>query len=226
MHNIAKIRKYLGFTQKQLAEILGVGQNTISLIENGVIVLTERNRQRLVEKLHVNLKWLSNNEGEMFCDEETAIAQLPAHVTRLINSASNPPSGVPFYNKPIANAAANCLVDVTEEQPDFRIDFRPFNDCTFYRPVFGESMQPKLRSGDIVACKRIENRDVILFGETYFCLLKSGAERIETLRVIRKHEDPSKVILKPLNTNFDDAVVAIDDIVELYVVIGSIVRFM
>ena len=226
MHNLVKIRKYLGFTQKQLADILGVGQNTISLIENGVIVLTERNRQRLVEKLHVNLKWLTTGEGDMFCDEQTAMAQLPPHVTRLINVASTMPNGVPFYNKPIANAATNCQVDVSDEKPDFRIDFRPFNDCAFYRPVFGDSMQPKLRSGDIVACKKIENREVILFGETFFCLIRSGDENIETLRIIRKHEDPKKVILKPLNTNFDDSVVNIEDIVELYVVIGSIVRFM
>lgn len=53
-------------TQKEMGSILGITNTSISEIEKGNAVLTERNQNLLCEKLNVNKEWLKNGIGEMF----------------------------------------------------------------------------------------------------------------------------------------------------------------
>ncbi|MEG2479732.1 MAG: helix-turn-helix transcriptional regulator, partial [Mucinivorans sp.] len=70
MSRLFEIRKYFRLTQKQLAEILGIGQNTVSMIESGQISLVERNRRALVEKLKINANWLDSGSGQMIMSDQ------------------------------------------------------------------------------------------------------------------------------------------------------------
>lgn len=231
MNKLFQIRKFLGLTQKQLADLLGVGQNTISQIENNIISLTDRNKHRLAERLNVNLRWIETGEGEIVCDEETAHAQLPAnklpeHAETILRRTSSAPSGQPYINIPITNGVANEHSDIMDVTPEFKVDFFPFSDVTFYRPIVGDSMLPKIKAGDIVACKRDPHHNSIQFGETYLCLANLNGQKHEYLRVIRKHTDEKLIILRALNDNFDDIVILISNIIELYIIKGIIRRFM
>lgn len=227
MDKLLQIRKYYGLTQTQLADLLSVGQNTISQIENGKISLTDKNKRILVERLHVNLDWLGTGRGEIVCEETDALAQLPKtklsdQTVSIIRKTSTQSAGVPFFDYPIANAALQKIVDIMELKPDFLIDVKPFNDVTFYRPVSGDSMLPRFRSTDYVACKRSSQHNTIQFGETYLCVAKFNGQVLECLRVIRRHENPERVILRPLNSDFDEIVISINDIIELYIIKGVI----
>ncbi len=53
--NIRKKRKYLGFTQIELAEKTGIGQRNISLIERGQVNLTIKQMQRIASALATTL---------------------------------------------------------------------------------------------------------------------------------------------------------------------------
>lgn len=213
-----QLRKVLGMTQKQMAEILQIGQNAYSMIETGKIKLTERNRGILTEKLKSNPIWLDTGIGDMFLDATP-------RTQRHMNQASDSPRGVPYYDKPVTGSMIISFDDMARESPEYNIDYLPFNDCSFYRPVFGESMCPKFNPGDVVACKRIISKEMILYGESYLCMVKIDSDFYETIKVLRYNKtNPGYIILKPLNPNFDESVIPIDSIIDLYIIKGKIER--
>ncbi|MEO5358469.1 MAG: helix-turn-helix domain-containing protein [Nitrospirae bacterium YQR-1] len=66
---IKKIRHILNLKQKDMAEILSVGQSLISLIENNSINLTSEHFIILTNKLKININWLLTGEGEILKNE-------------------------------------------------------------------------------------------------------------------------------------------------------------
>ena len=217
MKRLFEARKFLGLTQKQMAEILQVGQNTYSMIENSKISLTERNRSILAEKLRINPLWLDTGIGEMFLDSTPAprIA---------IGRAVIAEKGIPYYSKAVTGSMVVSFDDLANEAPEYRIDFAPFNDCSFYRPVFGESMCPRYNPGDIVACKKIQNKRLILYGEPYLCMIGMDGDFYETIKILRKNTQAGLITLKPLNPDFDETTILIDSILDLYIIKGKIER--
>ena len=63
---IKELRKALGLTQQQLADKLGVKQNTIAKYEIGINAPTEQTITTLCREFRVNEDWLRNGIGEMF----------------------------------------------------------------------------------------------------------------------------------------------------------------
>lgn len=215
---LQQLRKLLGMTQKQMAEILMIGQNTYSMIENGKIKLTDKNRGILSEKLKANPLWLDTGIGDMFLDPNMRAP------TRLAIDSESESIGVPYYDKPVTGSMILSFDDMARDMPEYNIDYLPFNDCSFYRPVFGESMCPKFNPGDVVACRRIAHKELILYGESYLCMIKIDSDFYETIKVLRRHITPGLIILKPLNPNFDESVIDIDSITDLYLIKGKIER--
>lgn len=132
-------------------------------------------------------------------------------------------NGVPYYDIDITASFQESFNDIAET-PEMYIDFKPFNDCTAYLPIYGDSMYPKFASGEIVALKKITNLNVILFGEPYLIITNNITDNLRTLKIIRKHKDEDKLILKPSNPNFDETVIPKESVVSLYLVKGKITR--
>lgn len=211
---LLELRKILGMTQKQMADILSIGQNAYSMIENGKVNFTDRNRNVLSRKLGINPHWLEKGEGDMYLKHGNKGVQ-----HRLKES------GVPLITFPIISADELSSNDVIIAHSDYYINFPPLNDCSFYRPVHGESMSPRYNPGDIVACQKVENREILLFGEPYLCFINNGKDLYETIRILRRDtNDNSSVVLKPLNPNFDESTVGLKEIVDLYIIKGKIER--
>jgi len=220
---IAEIRKFLELNQTQLASIMETVQNNVSLIENGRLVPSEKYKENLVLKLHVNRTWLETGDGEMF-----SLSGIPeSYLTReqmdkIVENTRPSSTAVPFYENPIEGFADGSDSRV----PRYMIDYPPFNDCTFYRPVYGESMTPKFKKGDTIACKRLANKDSLMYGEIYLCTFRRGDEIVELLRSIRRTDDPGIVSLVPLNPEYDSINIPKSSIEALYIVKGRIERFV
>lgn len=85
-------------------------------------------------------------------------------------------------------------------------------------------MAPRFNPGDLIACKYVHNKDLILYGEAYLCVISYEGDLYETVKIIRKHSDPSYVVLKPVNPVFDETVVPLSSIKDLYIIKGRIER--
>jgi hypothetical protein len=132
--------------------------------------------------------------------------------------------GVPYYDIDITATITESFNDVRED-PEFYVDFKPFNDCSAYLPIWGDSMFPTFTAGDIVAIKRLNNPHVILWGEPHLVITGENANNMKTVKLLFPHPDDSKIILRASNPNFaGDTVINKEDICSIYIVKGKITR--
>lgn len=104
--------------------------------------------------------------------------------------------------------------------PTERMRVYGYADCEMASDVFGDSMSPRINSGDIVLCKEVKSTDLITFGETY--LIVTLPEPV--VRYIKN--SPAEDILKlgAENPRFEDYEVKRSEILALYRVKGIIRR--
>jgi len=132
--------------------------------------------------------------------------------------------GVPFYNIDVTATITRSFNDVVES-PEFYVDFKPFNDCTAYLPVYGDSMYPIYASGEIIAVKQLDNMDVILWGEAHLIITSELANNMKTVKLLFQHADEDKIILRAANPDFKgDTVIPKEAILNLYIIKGKITR--
>ncbi len=203
------LREILNLSQGEFSIAIGRKQGSVSDIERG------RNSvdgilELLKLKFNVNPVWLKTGEGEMFLDAGPEISEAPA--------------GVPYFNVELSKIQEKNL-SMLEEEPEYYVNFRPFNDCTAYLPVYGDSMYPKYASGEIIAVKEINNHEVILWGEAYLVITNAGSNNLRTIKLLFEHPDPSKIILRSSNPNYKgDTVIERGTIFSLYIIKGKITR--
>ena len=80
--------------------------------------------------------------------------------------------------------------------------------------VSGDSMTPIINSGDMVAIREIESTEIIFWGQIYVVIL----DDYRLVKYLRKHDDPSMVILRSENPNYDDIEVPRSKIRQLFLV--------
>jgi len=199
-------------TQKDFAQAIKIKEGTLSGILNleGKGTVSRAIKDRLESIYHVNINWLETGEGEEFL------------ATGPVNDISK--VGVPYYNLPIADFKH---MELMEEKPEYFVNYMPFNDCSAYVPVYGDSMYPKYASGEIIAIKEIVNLDVIQWGEAYVIITNENTNGLKSIKLIHEHPDPKKIILKSSNPNFKgEMVIKKEDIKSLYAIKGKITRNM
>lgn len=60
---LKELRIFLKLTQREMANILAIKQNSYSYIETGKASITDRNKETLVREFGVSLDWLNEKEG-------------------------------------------------------------------------------------------------------------------------------------------------------------------
>ncbi len=202
MLKLKEIRTQKNITLDQLARESGVSKRMISAYEAEENDITLSKLQNIARALEVQI-------SELIGDET------------LLNNLEK---GIPYYDIDVTATITESFNDV-KETPEFYVDFRPFNDCTAYLPIFGDSMYPTFASGEIIAVKQLQNRDVILWGEAHLVITNEAANNLKTVKLLFPHDDPEKIILRASNPAFKgDTVIRKDSIINLYIVKGKITR--
>jgi len=132
--------------------------------------------------------------------------------------------GVPFYDIDVTASIVSSFSDV-KETPDYFIDFKPFNDCIAWMPIYGDSMQPLFYSGEIIAIKQIGNMDVIQWGEPHL-VITDNTYSLRTIKCVHPAEDTDKIILRATNPNHKgDTVIDRKTVLSMYIIKGKVTRF-
>lgn len=203
----------LNLTQKDFAYRIGIQPGSLSdvLRAKGGIGVSSLIKYKLREALHVNINWLETGEGKPFAGTGPVLDN---------------DTGVPFYNINLSETSTNNLM-LMEDKPEYFVNYRPFNDCAAYLPVYGDSMYPRYASGDIIAVKEIKNLDVIQWGEAYMVIASEQANHLKGIKILHEHSNTEKIILRSSNPNFKgDTIINKKDIVSLYIIKGKITRNM
>lgn len=180
-------------------------------VENGRRKIGKRLSRDIIRFYHLNEHWLHTGEGEMFMSQATETDEV-----------RDP--GVPYFNVNLTEISYK-EENIFNDPPEYYVNFRPFNNCDAYLPIYGDSMFPKYASGEVIVIQEILNFDVIQWGEAYLVVADSRANSLTTVKLLFEHPDPSKIILRASNPNFKgDTVLPKDYIKKMFIVKGKITR--
>ncbi len=220
------VRKMLNMKQVDVANILGIGQNAYSMIENGKTKLSSRNRTILEKQLRVNPNFLLNGDEPILLKPTQEQYNTSSTPTNTIKSTHTPPqtNGIPYISQ-TPTSTTTTLHSLANTEPEYYIDIKPLSDCHFYRSVTTQNMSPRYNPGDIIACRLITDiSDTMLIGNNFLFVISTTNGRYETIAKLRKSSEEGKVLLEHINTSYDPYNVSICDILESYLICGKIER--
>ncbi|QXU42172.1 XRE family transcriptional regulator [Pedobacter sp. D749] len=195
-------------TQKDFAAALNIQQGSLSDILRERVNVSNAIKDKLEMKFDVNLTWLEDGIGEPFFKKKRAVGESK--------------EGVPYFDMSLSDAKDRI---VEEQRAEYLVNYLPFNDCTAYLPVYGDSMYPQYAAGEIIAIKEITNYEILQWGEAYVVMTDEDSNSLRTIKLIFQHTDDTKLILRSSNPNFKgDTVVSKKNILALYIIKGKITR--
>jgi len=151
----------------------------------------------------INRSWLLAGEGEMLhgATEEAA-----------------PHNRIRYWVDVDATAGGVTLFDDQVTNKHIDLDIPEFHDCTDAVNLYGDSMLPLYKSGQIIILKEWME-SFIDYGNVYLVITKKGNRMVKYLR---KGSDTRHVLCVSENKEFDPFEIEKDDILRLYLVKGGI----
>jgi len=213
---LKEIRLSKKMTLKQFYGPITDHVNNFSPIENGLRTIGKRLATDIIKVYKINMDWLISGLGSKFLADE-----IDAEVFRKDTAINN---GVPFFSVNLSDLSFHEF-NLLRETPEYYVNFRPFNDCDAYLPVYGDSMYPKYASGEIIAVREIMNQEVIQWGEAYLIITDESANNIITVKLLFEHHSENRIILRASNPNYKgDTILERHAIKKLFIVKGKIMR--
>ncbi|MCH5307249.1 MAG: LexA family transcriptional regulator [Prevotella sp.] len=175
-----------------------------------------------------NLDWLLTGEGEMLADPQRGPSAPDARTIRT-NTADRPhqqqaqsspaAKGKPYYNVDFA-LGFDIMENDQTQNPDYLIDFPPYNDCDLFCNAHGDSMQPTISNGDIVALRHVGDISYLINGEIYAIVTTNG---LRTIKRVRDNGDTLTLIAD--NPAVAEQVIPKTAVTHVYHVRGTIKMF-
>ena len=167
----------------KFAKMIDFNQSNLSKILNGDRKVAPNLINAICDKFNVSYKWLVNGEGSMFLADSDNNVPVVADAT----PADNVPTisysqGKPYYNVDFLGGFDIVLNDQTIN-PEYLIDFKKYEDADCWCNISGQSMEPLISNGDIIAIKQLHDwREFLLYGEVYGIVTKD----MRTVKLVTK----------------------------------------
>lgn len=205
---IDKLLEFFQLNAKSFSEKIGLDRpQAIYDIQNGK---TKGISPRMADKIisafpEVDKAWLLSGEGEML--KEATDVTRPSHRIRYWVDVDATAGGVTQFDDMMSSQYIDLAI------PEFR-------DCTDAVNLYGDSMLPLYKSGQIIILKEWKE-SFIDYGNVYLVVTKKGNRMVKYLR---KGSDAEHVLCVSENKEFDSFEILMDDILRLYLVKGSIAK--
>ena len=217
IERVKKVCKWLVYNDyadndKELADYIGYTKSSFSQIINEKVPLSAK----FIDKLcsideNINKVWVHTGKGEMLVKDNEAkmeggfekkgIPMLPFDAFAGIGDDTI--SGVDF--------------DTIEER--YVIPLFDGIKIDFMIPVRGSSMYPKYSSGDVVACRLVEELLFVQWNKVY--VIDTISQGVIMKRLL-KGKSTDHIICKSDNKDYDEFPVPMDDIRSIALVVGVI----
>ena len=159
----------------------------------------------------VNLEWLKTGDGEMF-NEPVIIEEQPIN-------------GVPYFDVDFLGGCSEMINDQTI-YPAYYIDFQPYNKKgNMWCNIVGDSMSPRINSGDKICIQPVNSVDDIIFGEIYAIVTVND---MRTVKWVTRSPERGMIRLIPENKDpryGDYQDISKTDIRHIFKVVGAIRSF-
>ena len=176
----SEIRRELGYTQAEFAELLGIS-NTTADIERGRTKLSGWVVASLLKQFKVNPLWLYGESTERYL-EPASVSVIPKVVT--VDAEDN--ENMVLVNAKAAAGYPQNIQDTSwyRQLPAFDLPIPQFRNATYRGfQVEGDSMLPNLQAGDWVLARAVESWNDINPNRMYVVVLMDAVlvKKIEKL---------------------------------------------
>ena len=205
---------YRGITVKSFESAAGLSNGYVNGIRKGI------GSEKLADILRafpeLNRNWLLFGEGEMLRTGAPASASEDTPPPQLIPAP--PGKGLRLIPLPAMAGFLKGAADIDPNEIEWY--FVPaFRDCQFLIRVKGESMSPRYLSGDIVACREVQDTGTFFqWGKTYVLDTDQGV----VIKRVRPSEKEHHILCVSDNPEYDPFDVPIAGIYHLAIVRGLI----
>ena len=212
--DIINLIKYLiqeeSMTQTQFAERIEMDASNLSKHLNGRLPINDSLLNKIVVNLGVSKEWLKNGTDVPFSKSALDVPKITIGNNLILPGGK----GTPVYDVDVTAGPITRSSMFAQENLMGAIDLPNISEgCSIVR-VSGDSMNPVIMNGDMIAVREIANRDLIFWGQIYVLLL----EDYRMVKYVRKSPDPSMVILRSENPKYDDMEVAKKEIKDMMIV--------
>lgn len=197
-NRLIEFLQYLGIGQTAFEEKVGISRSYIS--HNKGSIGTEIIKKISSAYPELNTNWLTTGEGDM-------LKKNPVQA-----------EGIRYHGN-IEGTASKATVFNDEREEEFQIMNIPgFEDCTDAINVWGDSMYPVLKSGEIIILKEWKE-SFINYGKIYLVVTRNGNRMIKYLK-----PSEEKGMIKCVSENPDHPAfnVPLEAIHKIYLVKGHI----
>lgn len=202
-------------TYGEFAQMIGVKQETLSRWLAGKQVIPN-SRLKRINNIFDNVfseSWLLSGEGEMLNKSIPSVAQnTPIPLTDAILplvpiDAVAGFNGIDLPGVQLADCAQYTIPEFIEAKAEYLIR------------VSGSSMYPKYSSGDILACRKIQEVTFLQWGKVYVIDSQQGAM---VKRLFEIEGDADNILCKSDNANYPPFKLPKSEIRSLSIVVGAI----
>lgn len=127
----------------------------------------------------------------LFTGEMPALKESNGDVQPSISYAS----GVPYYNVDFIGGF-DLIVNDQTINPEYYIQFKPYEKATCWCNITGHSMEPEINNGDIIALRRIDDFSFLPLGEIYAIVTRNN---MRTVKRLGPSSNPENYTLVPTN---------------------------
>lgn len=198
-----RFRRVNKLTQAEIAAFLGCTQGFISQVEKGVSTLSPE----FISVILANPDW----DTSMFTGESEMLKEG-------VGDSSGRGSRIRYWVDVDATAGGVELFDDMTTNRFIDLSIPEFRDCTDAVNLYGDSMMPLYRNGQIIILKEWKE-NFIDFGNVYLVITCNGNRMVKYLR---RGSDPDHVLCISENKDFDPFEIERKDILRLYLVKGGI----
>lgn len=199
---LRELRKKQGLTMKQLGEIIGASESTVSLYENGRREPSHETLLKLAEYFGVSVDYILRGE---------------ASEAEFLHPAQPRPHGVriPVLGDVAAGVPIEAVTDI--------LDYEEIEESLAHTGQFfglrikGASMEPRMKDGDVVIVRQQETADT---GDTVVVLVNGDSATVKKIKYA-----PNGITLLPTNPMHDPLFYTVAEVESLPVrVIGRVVE--
>ena len=213
---------------KDISTKTGVHPNKVREAKRGVKrSLTEKFVKKfcVIYDNIISDEWILDGRGRMTYEEDynPMTKMLPSDFD---NNSENrriisydPTVGKPYYNVDF-EMGYDFIINNQTSNPDYMINFAPYNKCDYWCNAIGDSMHPTISSGDVIAVKEIKDFSYLISGEIYAIITDNG---LRTVKRIKDNGD--SITLIPDNKEYPEQTIKKKNISKVFRVLGSMKMF-